>query len=338
MATAKVALGSQGFQVSPQGLGCMGMSSFYGPQKPEEEMIALIHKAVEHGITLLDTSDVYGPHTNEILVGKAVKGIRDKVQICTKFALHFDGKGMSVRGDPEYVRASCEGSLKRLDVECIDLYYQHRVDTKVPIEITMGELKKLIQEGKIKYIGLSEASAADIRRAHAVHPLTAIQLEYSLWTRDVEDDIIPTCRELGIGIIAYSPLGRGFLSGKNLADLSENDIRKNHPRFSSENFQQNKRFYDKLVAMGAERNCTPGQLALAWVQHKGAIPIPGTTKWENLQQNISSLDIKLTPEDIKALEDAVPHQEVQGDRSSDMSKTWIYTVSPPLESWTGSRH
>ncbi|KAG6541591.1 hypothetical protein Mapa_016984 [Marchantia paleacea] len=321
----------------------MGMSSFYGPPKPEEEMIELIHKAVEHGIILIDTSDMYGPHTNEILVGKALKGIRDKVQLCTKFAISWGEKGMEVRGDPEYVRASCEGSLKRLDVEYIDLYYQHRVDNKVPIEITMGELKKLVQEGKIKYIGLSEASAADIRRAHAVHPITAIQLEYSLWTRDVEEDIIPTCR-YGAGywhhrVQSFRPWI--FSQGKTWQIwqrmISERFV-KNHPRFSSENFQQNKRFYEKLVAMGAEKNCTAGQLALAWVQHKGAVAIPGTTKWENLQQNIASLDVKLTPDELNALEEAVPHQEVQGDRYADMSTTWRDNVSPPLDSWTDAKH
>lgn len=334
-AISKVPLGSEGFQVSPQGLGCMGMSAFYGPPKPEEEMIELIHKAVEHGITLLDTSDVYGPHTNEILVGKAIKGIREKVQLCTKFAIGLDGARAIIRGDPEYVRAACEGSLKRLDVDSIDLYYQHRVDPQVPIEITVGAMKKLVEEGKVKYLGLSEASASDIRRAHAVHPITAVQIEYSLWARDVEEDIISTCRELGIGIIAYSPLGRGFFSGRNISELTDDDFRKTDPRFSSENFEQNRKFYQKLCGKGAEKNCTPGQLALAWVQHKGAVPIPGTTKWENLQQNIESLNIKLTPEDIKALEDAVPHEEVQGDRYGDMSTTSGFTNSPPLDSWTG---
>ncbi|XP_057518171.1 IN2-2 protein-like isoform X2 [Amaranthus tricolor] len=224
----RIKLGTQGLEVSAQGLGCMGMSAFYGPPKSEEEMIPLIHHAINCGITFLDTSDVYGPHTNEILIGKALKGgWREKVELATKFGVKFsDGKG-SVHGDPAYVRAACEGSLKRLDMDCIDLYYQHRIDTKVPIEITMGELKKLVEEGKIKYIGLSEASASTIRRAHAVHPISAVQLEWSLWTRDVEKDIIPTCRELGIGIVAYSPLGRGFLStGPKITEkFSEADYR-----------------------------------------------------------------------------------------------------------------
>ncbi|KAL2622331.1 hypothetical protein R1flu_002536 [Riccia fluitans] len=315
---AKVSLGTQGFKVSPQGLGCMGMSSFYGPPKPEEEMVDLIHKAVEQGITLLDTADVYGPFTNELLVGKAIKGIREKVELCTKFAFVIEDGSMEVKGDPEHVRAACEGSLKRLDVDCIDLYYQHRVDTKVPIEITVGEMKKLVEEGKVKYIGLSEASASDIRRAHAIHPITAVQIEYSLWARDVEEDIIPTCQELGIGIISYSPLGRGFFSGKNISELTDDDYRKSLPRFTSENLQQNRKFYEKLVKLGQEKNCTPGQLALAWVQHKGAVPIPGTTKLKNLEENFGAVKIKLTSEEIKALEDAVPVEEVQGESQTEL--------------------
>ncbi|KAI8012392.1 hypothetical protein LOK49_LG06G02237, partial [Camellia lanceoleosa] len=225
----RMKLGSQGLEVSKQGLGCMGMSAFYGPPKPEEDMIKLIHHSINSGVTFLDTSDVYGPHTNEILLGKALKGgMRDKVELASKFGSHFvDGK-TEIRGDPGYVRAACEASLKRLDMDCIDLYYQHRIDTSVPIEITMGELKKLVEEGKIKYIGLSEASPSTIRRAHAVHPITAIQLEWSLWTGDVEEEIVPTCRELGIGIVAYSPLGRGFLSSgpKLVENFANEDFRK----------------------------------------------------------------------------------------------------------------
>ncbi|KAF2324168.1 hypothetical protein GH714_009120 [Hevea brasiliensis] len=230
VAVKRIKLGSQGLEVSAQGLGCMNMSAFYGPPKPESDMIALIHHAIDTGVTFLDTSDIYGPHTNEILLGKALKGeMRKRVELATKFAVSFkDGKG-EIRGDPAYVRAACEASLKRLDVDCIDLYYQHRVDTSIPIEVTMGELKKLVEEGKIKYIGLSEASASTIRRAHAVHPITAVQLEWSLWSRDVEEEIVPTCRELGIGIVAYSPLGQGFLSSgpKLLETLLEGDHRKN---------------------------------------------------------------------------------------------------------------
>ncbi|XVF84497.1 hypothetical protein PTKIN_Ptkin17bG0041500 [Pterospermum kingtungense] len=232
MATPKagrIKLGSQGLEVSAQGLGCMGMSAFYGPPKPEADMIALIHHAINSGVTHLDTSDVYGPHTNEILLGKALKdGVRDRVELATKFGIDYTDGRREIRGDPAYVRAACEGSLKRLGVDCIDLYYQHRIDTRVPIEVTIGELKKLVEEGKIKYIGLSEASASTIRRAHAVHPITAVQLEWSLWSRDVEAEIIPTCRELGIGIVAYSPLGRGFFSSgpKVVETLSDNDFRK----------------------------------------------------------------------------------------------------------------
>ncbi|KAL3692172.1 hypothetical protein R1sor_005823 [Riccia sorocarpa] len=296
----KVALGSQGFKVSAQGLGCMGMSAFYGPPKPEDEMVVLIRKAVDHGITMLDTSDVYGPHTNEVLLGKAIKE--------------------SER------RWSCVPNLPSMD-------------SKVPIEITMGALKELVEEGKVKYIGLSEASASDIRRAHAVHPITAVQIEYSLWVRDVEEDIIPTCRELGIGIVAYSPLGRGFFSGIHLQDLEEGDQRKTgrYPRLAPENLEANKKFYERLLKMGEQKNCTPGQLALAWVQHKGAVPIPGATKWKNLEENIGALHIKLTPEDIKALEDSVPLDEVKGDRYIDLSQTWRAMTSLPLEKWTGTR-
>ncbi|ONK58771.1 uncharacterized protein A4U43_C09F16480 [Asparagus officinalis] len=228
-AVPRIKLGSQGLEVSAQGLGCMGMSAFYGPPKPEPDMIDLIRFAVDAGVTFLDTSDVYGPFTNELLLGKALKGgVRERVELATKFGVKMEGYTMEVRGDPAYVRASCEASLKRLDVGCIDLYYQHSIDTRVPVEITMGELKKLVEEGKIKYVGLSEASASTIRRAHAVHPITAVQLEWSLWSRDVEDDIIPTCRELGIGIVAYSPLGRGFLSSgpKLVENLTDEDFRK----------------------------------------------------------------------------------------------------------------
>ncbi|GKV21280.1 hypothetical protein SLEP1_g31272 [Rubroshorea leprosula] len=264
-------------RVSAQGLGCMGMSDSYGAPKPEPHMIALIHHAGNSGITFLDTSDVYGPHTNEILLGKALKGgLRDTVELATKFGIIFvDGK-FEVRGDPAYARAACEASLKRLGVDCIDLYYQHRIDTRVPIEVTMGELKKSVEEGKVKYIGLSEASASTIRRAHAIHPITAVQLEWSLWSRDVEEEIVPTCRELGIGIVAYSPLGRGFLSsGPSLVEnISDQDSRRH-----------NKHLYEQVKEMATRKGCTPSQLALAWVHHQGndVCPIPGTTKIEKLE-------------------------------------------------------
>ncbi|KAH9326996.1 hypothetical protein KI387_007174, partial [Taxus chinensis] len=278
MAVPKIKLGCEGFEVSAQGLGCMGMSAFYGPPKSDEEMIALIHHAVSKGITFLDTSDFYGPHTNEILLGKALKGIRDKVLLATKFGLLYEDGKVQVSGHPAYVRAACEASLKRLDVDYIDLYYLHSIDNTVPIEITIGEMKKLVEEGKIKHIGLSEASASTIRRAHAVHPITAVQIEWSLWTRDVEEEIVPTCRELGIGIVPYSPLGRGFLSAgaKILENAADSDYRNYLPRFTGDNLERNKAIFEKLSAIASSKGCTPGQLALAWVQHQGndIAPIP----------------------------------------------------------------
>ncbi|XAR58177.1 Perakine reductase [Bertholletia excelsa] len=317
----------------------MSMSAFYGPPKPEEEMIKLIHHAINSGVTFLDTSDVYGPHTNEILLGKALKGgIREKVELATKFGINFAEGMREVRGDPAYVWAACEGSLKRLNVECIDLYYQHRIDTRIPIEVTMGELKKLVEEGKIKYIGLSEASASTIRRAHAVHPITAVQLEWSLWSRDVEKEIVPTCRELGIGIVAYSPLGRGFFSSgpKLVENLSNDDFRKHLPRFQSENLEHNKNMYQRVKEMAARKGCTPGQLALAWVHHQGSdvCPIPGTTKIENFNQNIGALSVKLTPEDMAELESITSADAVKGDRyMASMATTWEKSDTPPLSSW-----
>ncbi|XP_059650925.1 probable aldo-keto reductase 2 [Cornus florida] len=339
MATVKrIKLGSQGLEVSAQGLGCMGMSAFYGPPKPDQDMIALIYHAVNAGVTFLDTSDVYGPHTNEILLGKALKGgMREKVELATKFGISLvDGK-REIKGDPAYVRAACEASLKRLDIDCIDLYYQHRIDTRLPIEVTMGELKKLVEEGKIKYIGLSEASASTIRRAHAVHPVTAVQLEWSLWSRDVEKEIIPTCRELGIGIVAYSPLGRGFFSsGPKLAEnLSNEDFRKYLPRFQAENLVQNKNIFERVCEMAARKQCTTSQLALAWVHHQGndVCPIPGTTKIENLKQNIGALSVKLTPEEMAELEAVASADAVKGDRYASMVGTWENSDTPPLSSW-----
>ncbi|KAI3957742.1 hypothetical protein MKX01_007573 [Papaver californicum] len=332
-------LGSQGFQVSKQGLGCMGMSAFYGPAKPESDMINLIHHAIDKGVTFLDTSDIYGPFTNEILIGKALAGKRHKVQLATKFACSFeDGGSVSIRGDPEYVRSACEASLKRLQVDYIDLYYQHRTDTKVPIEVTMMELKKLVDEGKIRYIGLSEASASTIRRAHAVHPITAVQLEWSLWSRDAEEDIIPTCRELGIGIVTYSPLGRGFFSsGAKLVDnLADNDMRKNLPRFQPENLEHNKHMFERVNELAQKKGCSPSQLALAWVHHQGTdvCPIPGTTKIENLNQNIGALSVKLTESELAELESLASDKDaVKGERHSAMKTTWKYSDTPSLSSW-----
>ncbi|CAL5394914.1 unnamed protein product [Camellia sinensis] len=316
----RMKLGSQGLEVSALGLGCMSMSNgYYGPGKPEPDMIKLIHHAIHHGITFLDTSDVYGPYANEILLGKAMKGgMRERVELCTKFGVSLVSGNIEVHGDPAYVRAACEASLRRLDTNCIDLYYQHRIDTSVPIEITMGELKKLVEEGKIKYVGLSEASASTIRRAHTVHPITAVQLEWSLWTRDAEEEIIPTCRELGIGIVAYSPLGRGFFSsGAKMAEnLTENDIRKNLPRFQPENLKHNKNIFEQVNEMAERKGCTPSQLALAWVHHQGndVCPIPGTTKIENLNNNIGALSVKLSVEDMAQLESIASADVVKGDR------------------------
>ncbi|KAL6602745.1 hypothetical protein ACP70R_043106 [Stipagrostis hirtigluma subsp. patula] len=332
----RMKLGSQGLEVSALGLGCMGMSAYYGPPKPVPEMVALIHHAIATGVTLLDTSDIYGPHTNEELLGEALKGgVRDKVQLATKFGIRaFTDGAREIRGDPAYVREACEGSLKRLGVDCIDLYYQHRIDTKVPIEVTVGELKKLVEEGKIKYIGLSEASASTIRRAHAVHPITAVQLEWSLWSRDVEADIIPTCRELGIGIVAYSPLGRGFFSsGPKLVDtLSDQDFRKDLPRFQPENLEKNAMVFERVSEMAKRKGCTPSQLALAWVHHQGndVCPIPGTTKVENFNKNVEALSVKLTKEEMAELES---YADIQGDRYHDVLPTWQDSETPPLSSW-----
>ncbi|KAL6970878.1 hypothetical protein U1Q18_030556 [Sarracenia purpurea var. burkii] len=336
----RIKLGSQGLEVSAQGLGCMSMSAFYGPPKPEEDMIKLIHHAIDSGVTFLDTSDVYGPHTNEILLGKALQGeYREKAQLATKFAVSLvDGKldgPRVIRGDPAYVRAACEASLKRLNVDHIDLYYQHRIDTKIPIEVTMGELKKLVEEGKIKYIGLSEVCASTIRRAHAVHPITAIQIEWSLWTRDCEEEIVPICRELGIGIVAYSPLGRGFLSaGPKIAEnLSNDDFRKHLPRFKAENMEHNQKMFERIVEIATLKRCTPGQLALAWVHHQGndVCPIPGTTKIENLNQNIGALSVKLTREEMNELESIA--SSVKGERYESYVPTWKNSETPPLSSW-----
>ncbi|KAK4381065.1 putative aldo-keto reductase 4 [Sesamum angolense] len=332
----RIKLGSQGLEVSKQGLGCMGMSASYGAPKPEPEMIELIHHAINSGVTFLDTSDVYGPHTNEILLGKALKGgMREKVQLATKFAaMNKDGK-VEIRGDPAYVRAACEGSLKRLDVDCIDLYYVHRIDTRVPIEVTMGELKKLVEEGKIKYIGLSEASVSTIRRAHAIHPITAVQNEWSLWSRDLEEELVPACRELGIGIVPYSPLGRGFLSSgpKLIQNLSEGDFRKIFPRFQAENLENNKLVYERICEMAARKGCTPSQLALAWVHHQGddVSPIPGTTKIQNFNENVGALSVKLTPEEMTELSGLA--DLVKGERHANMASTWKYADTPPLSSW-----
>ncbi|KAJ0617170.1 putative perakine reductase [Helianthus annuus] len=317
----------------------MGMSYAYGPAKPEQEMIELIHHAVNSGVTHLDTSDVYGPHTNEILIGKALKGVaREKVEVATKFGLRFgEGYGeLQIHGNQEYVRACCEASLKRLGVDYIDLYYAHRIDAKVPIEITMGELKKLVEEGKIKYIGLSEANPSTIRRAHAIHPITVVQLEWSLWTRDVEEEVIPTCRELGIGIVPFAPLGSGFFaSGPKVMDnLADDDYRKVLPRLQGENFDHNKRVFERVSEMAERKGCTLAQLALAWVLHQGddVCPIPGTTKITNLNQNLGALSVKLTSQDMAELESLA---SFKGDRMPEQILAHCYknVDTPPLSSW-----
>ncbi|KAJ1413894.1 NADP-dependent oxidoreductase domain [Sesbania bispinosa] len=332
----QVKLGSQGLEVSKLGYGCMGLSGVYNAAVPEEEGISLIKYAFSKGITFFDSSDVYGPHTNEVLLGKALKDLpRDQIQIATKFGIvKIEAGNVIVNGTPQYVRSCCEASLQRLGVEYIDLYYQHRVDTTVPIEDTMGELKKLVQEGKIKYIGLSEASPDTIRRAHAVHPITAVQMEWSLWTREIEQDIVPLCRKLGIGIVPYSPLGRGFFGGKAVIEsIPANSFLAFQPRLQGENFDKNKIFYYRLEKLAEKHGCTSSQLALAWMLHQGddVVPIPGTTKTKNLDNNIDSFEVKLSKEDLKEITDAIPVSEVAGYRTTDafVKCSWLFADTPP---------
>jgi aryl-alcohol dehydrogenase-like predicted oxidoreductase len=318
------ALGSQGLVVSEQGLGCMGMSEFYG-RADEDEAIATIHRAIELGVTLLDTADMYGPFTNERLIGHAIADRREQVAIATKFGneRREDGSWVGINGKPEYVRSACEASLERLGVDHIDLYYQHRVDKTVPIEDTVGAMAELVSEGKVRYLGLSEASPQTIRRAHAVHPITALQTEYSLWTRDPEEEILPTVRELGIGFVAYSPLGRGFLSGKykRPEDLPEDDFRRHHPRFQGENFQQNLRLVERIEQTAAEKGVTAGQLALAWVLSRGddVVPIPGTKRRGYLEENVTATEIELSADELARIEQAAPVGVTAGERYANMS-------------------
>jgi aryl-alcohol dehydrogenase-like predicted oxidoreductase len=317
-------LGTEGLEVSAQGLGCMGMSEFYG-SSDEGEAIATILRALDLGVTFLDTADMYGPFTNEKLVGRAIAGRRDEVVLATKFGNQRgeDGSFLGINGKPDYVRAACDASLQRLGVEHIDLYYQHRVDKSVPIEETVGAMAELVEQGKVRYLGLSEASPETIRRAHAVHPISALQTEYSLWTRDPEDAVLPTVRELGIGFVAYSPLGRGFLSGAitKPEDLAEGDFRRNNPRFQGANFDKNLELVERVREIAAERDVTPGQMALAWLLHQGEdiVPIPGTKRREYLEENAAASDISLSAEELERIDEAAPAGGTAGDRYPDMS-------------------
>jgi len=316
------ALGPDGLAVSALGLGCMGMSEFYGG-RDEDEALRTIDRALELGITLLDTADIYGPHTNERLVGRAIAGRRGEVVLATKFGIVRDpddpGK-RGLNGRPEYVRACCEASLRRLGVDHIDLYYQHRVDPRTPIEETVGAMGELVAEGKVRHIGLSEAGPATIRRAHATHPLTAVQSEYSLWSRDVEDEVIPTVRELGIGLVAYSPLGRGFLSGaiRSIDDLDEGDYRRHSPRFRGGNFERNLALVEVITGIADELGVTASQLALAWVlsRWEGIVPIPGTKRVRYLEENAAAAEIQLDAVTLERIEEALP--EPSGDRYDEV--------------------
>jgi aryl-alcohol dehydrogenase-like predicted oxidoreductase len=317
-------LGSEGLVVSELGLGCMGMSEFYGTGD-EDESIATVHRALELGITFLDTADIYGSFTNEKLVGKAIEGRRDEVVLATKFGnvRGENGERLGISGDPDYVRRACDASLERLGVDHIDLYYQHRVDPDTLVEETWGAMKELVDAGKVRFLGISEAAPETIRKAHSVHPISALQTEYSLWSRDVEDEILPTVRELGIGFVPYSPLGRGFLTGQITSpeDFEEDDFRRNSPRFQGENFQRNLDLVERVREVAQEKGVTTGQLALAWLLHQGddIVPIPGTKRREYLEENAAAADIELSGEDLQRIEEAAPVGVAAGERYDEAS-------------------